>query len=290
MSRKSTLNRSSFQPFTYARIENSSGPTTGPQKIQGVTEFHLPRLTKSNNVKIAKRKRKLTQHGNFETLIFPRSTDLNNKPTATTETPSATVQDRDELLRQAENEKLELLMHARGEAIAIVAKAEKEGKKVKKEIKEKAREEGLKEAEVEIEKRLSLLDELLERLAFTQELCHQQNKDEMVKLALTCARRLINREITLDQSVIDDCVREVLSESNVQGSVTLLLNSDDLELIDKQRSQLLSDFPQIHDLKIEVGESIERGGCVLESSMGRIDASLRSKFEELNRLLLRETQ
>ena len=158
------------------------------------------------------------------------------------------------------------------------------------ELKEEAREEGLKEAEVEIEKRLSHLDELLERLAFTQELCYQQNKEGMVKLALTCARRLINREITLDQSVIADCVREILSENNVQGSVTLLLNSDDLELIDKQRSQLLSDFPQIHDLKIEVGESIERGGCILESSMGRIDASLRSKFEELNRLLLRETQ
>ena len=73
---------------------------------------------------------------------------------------------------------------------------------------------------------------------------------------------------------------------SVQGSVTLLLNSDDLQLINEQRSQLFSEFPQINGLKVEVGEGIERGGCVLESAMGRIDASLHSKFKELNRLLL----
>ena len=285
MSRKSTLNKSAFQALTYSRVELAPEPTRKPQSVQGITDFRLPRLTTSTRG--AKTKRKFSPQGSFKAVTFPHSTTPTTESTEITSTPPPlTSQILDEHRIQAENEKLELLMHARGEAVAIIAKAEKEAKKTKKEIAEKAREEGLKTAEAEIEERLSRLDELLDRLASTQEHCRQEHEKEMVKLALTCARQLINREISLDERVIDDCVREVFNESSVQGSITLLLNSDDIKLINEQRAQLLTDFPQIHDLKIEVGEGIERGGCILESSMGRIDASLHSKFEELNRLLV----
>lgn len=285
LSRKSTLNKTAFQTLTFSRIEMPTEPAKKSQKVQDIREFRLPRLTKST--KGAKTKRKISPQESFKAVIFPHSTSPSTESTEITGTPHPlTAQILDEHRIQAENEKLELLMHARGEAVAIIAKAEKEAKKTKKEIAEKAREEGLKTAEAEIEERLSRLDELLDRLASTQEHCRQEHEKEMVKLALTCARRLINGEISLDERVIDDCVREVFNESSVQGSITLLLNSDDIKLINEQRAQLLADFPQIHDLKIEVGEGIERGGCILESSMGRIDASLHSKFEELNRLLI----
>ncbi|MEA3332559.1 MAG: FliH/SctL family protein [Pseudomonadota bacterium] len=291
MSRKSSLNKtalnkSAFQALTYSRVELPPKPATNPQSSQSISDFHLPRLTKSSKTRGTKTRRKISSQESFKTAIFPQSTTPSSESTTITEPHLPTTQELDEHRIQAENEKLELLMHARGEAVAIIAKAEKEAKKRTEEIAEKAREEGLKSAEAEIEKRLSRFDELLERLTSTQELCRQQHEKEMVKLALACARRLINREISLDESVIADCVRELFSESNIQGSITLLLNSDDLKLINELRTQLLTDFPLIHDLKIEAGEGIERGGCILESSMGRIDASLHSKFEELNRLLI----
>lgn len=285
LSRNKSLNNTLFKTLTYSRVEPSQEPPQNHPDIQGIKDFHLPNLTKST--KGIKRNRKISLHEGFKAVTYPFSTTPNTKLMTTTDTLPLTAREPDDHL-QAENEKLEILMHARGEAIAIIAKAEKEANKTKKEIQETARAEGLKAAEEEIESRISHLNELLERLASTQKQCWQKHEDEMVKLALTCARRLINREISLDESVIADNVREVFNESSVQGSVALLLNSDDFKLINDQRSQLLSDFPQIHDLKIEVGEGIERGGCILESAMGRIDASLRSKFEELNRLLLSE--
>ena len=289
LSKKNTLNNAAFQTLTYSRLEVKMKPSDNSQNIQDLREFRLPRFTNSTRGA----KRKISSQESFKTVTFPLSATPATVaiPTATVDTAPLSARELTEQYRhQAEEEKREILMAAREQAAEIITAAEAETDKIKKEVEERAREEGLKAAGKEIDSRISNLEELLTRLASTQEYCRKNYEEEMVKLALSCAGRLINREISLDESVITDSIREVFNESSVQGSVTLLLNSDDLQLINEQRSQLLSEFPQIHDLKIEVGEGIERGGCILESAMGRIDASLRSKFEELSRLILPKSE
>ncbi|MCD6291915.1 MAG: hypothetical protein J7M09_00490 [Deltaproteobacteria bacterium] len=281
MSRKSPAGKTTFQTLTYSRAELPPEPAKKTQDNPEIIDFHLPTWTKSNRGT----KGKSSPLGTFKTFNFSSVSPIDGTKKQT-DISSLTTKELDKQRQEIENEKLELLMHARGEAVAIVTRAEKETKKKEKELKKKAQQEGIEAAASEIKSRLERFDELLERLTTTQEMCRQKHEEEMVKLALTCARRLINREISLDESVITDCVHELFQENSIQGSVTLLLNSEDLKLINEQRAQLLSDFPQIQELKIEVDEGIERGGCILESSMGRIDASLRSKFEELKRLLL----
>ena len=282
LSRKNTFNNAAFQTLTYSRLGVKTKPSEDSQDIR---ELRLPRLTGSSRG--ARSKRKISSQERFKTATFPLLSAPTASPKVTDETAPLVARElTEQYRRQAEEEKHEILTVARERATEIIAAAEAESGKIKKEVAEMAREEGFKTAREEIESRITRLDELLKRLASTQAYCRQKHEEEMVKLALSCARRLINREISLDERVILDCVREVFNESSVQESVTLLLNRDDFQLITEQRSQLLSDFPQIHNLKIEVGEGIERGGCILESTMGRIDASLRSKFEELNRLLV----
>ena len=282
LSRKNTFNNAAFQTLTYSRLGVKTKPSEDSQDIR---ELRLPRFTSSTRGTITKRK--ISTQERFETATFPLLSAPTTSPTTTKETtPIAARELTEQYHRRAEKEKHEILMTAREKATEIIAAAETESDKIKKEAKEMAREEGFKSAGEEIESRITQLDELLKRLASTREYCRQKHEEEMVKLALSCARRLINREISLDKSVILDCVHEVFNENSVQGSITLLLNHDDFQFITEQRSQLLSDFPQIHNLKLEVGEGIERGGCILESNMGRIDAGLRSKFEELNRLLV----
>ncbi len=282
LSKKNTLSNAKFQTLTYSRLEVNPKPMEDPRDI---LKLRLPRLTSS--ARKSSSKRKTSSPENFKTATFPLSSAPTANP-ATSEDRSVTaVQKLNEQYRcQTEEEKQDILMAAREQAAEIMAAAEAEANKIKKEVAERAREEGLKAAGKEVDSRLAQLDELLERLASTQSYCRQKNEEEMVKLALSCARRLINREISLDENVIADCVREVFNENSVQGRVTLFLNSEDFHLIDDQRSQILSDFPQINGLKVEIAEGIERGGCILESAMGRIDASLRSKFDELNRLLV----
>ena len=273
-----------FQTLTYSRLGIQNEPQKEPQKFLNMHDLQLPHFTKPSGK--AKTKSKSSTPAIFKSAIYPISTGTALNPAGTKEhlslTPAGLI---DHSPRQTEEEKTEILMGAREKAAEILAAAEVEANKIKEEVEKKAREEGLKAARAEIDERTSKLDELLKRLSTVQKYCHQKYEEEMVQLALSCTRRLLNREISLDETIITNCVREVFNESSVQGNVTLLLNHEDIQLINELRSQLLNDFPRIDGLTLEVGEGIERGGCILESTMGRIDASLRSKFEELQRLL-----
>ena len=215
-------------------------------------------------------------------------------PVSTTETPGSAsgkaasrTQTKDEAAerRRLEEERETILATARIEAENILEKARIEAEKIRNEAREEARQEGLEEAEDEINRRLEELDQLLVRLTTVWEFCRREHEKEMVQLAVNCARKLVNRELSLDETVILDCINEVFNESSVQGDVTLRLNPEDINLVEKRRAQLLAEFPRIRELDLVVGEGIERGGCILESALGRIDAGQRSKFEELKRLL-----
>ncbi|MBN2808389.1 MAG: hypothetical protein JXR80_02730 [Deltaproteobacteria bacterium] len=283
MSKKNDSGHSAFQTITYSKLEVQKKPAANLHQLYELKELH-PRLT--GPARGSHLKKKPPAQESFKSATYPLS--------VVTETAFSESGSRDALAamklaeqrsRQTEDEKNVILHEARERAAEIIAAAESEADRIKKEISLKARQEGLKAAAEETSKRLSHLDELLTRLAAIETMCRQQHEEAMVELALSCTRRLLNRELSLNDDVITDIVREVFDESSVQGNVTLLLNRDDLQMINTQRSQLLSEFPQISALKIEIGDSIERGGCILESTMGRIDASLRSKFEELQRLL-----
>ncbi|MBN2706029.1 MAG: hypothetical protein JXR89_06295 [Deltaproteobacteria bacterium] len=186
---------------------------------------------------------------------------------------------------EAEGQRAEIVFAARGEAADIRSEAEDDCVQLRRQTEEQARQEGLQRADEELNERLARLDRLLEGLSTSAAYCLEKYRQSMVDLALSCARKIVCRQITLEPGIINECVDEVLQESGIQGRIRLLLNPEDLSLVENEKTRLLSRHPKIHELTLEIGEGLERGGCVVETPTGRIDASLPGKLEELKRLL-----
>ncbi len=225
------------------------------------------------------------QEGGFKGMEFPRYRPAETNPAASREAARAAEELRARILREAEAEAEAIRESARREAEKIRRQAEEETAARREEFAAEARREGREEAEREKQKHLKQLDTLLARLATVYQCCRRDYEKELVDLALNCARRLVNREIERDTTVILDCIEEVFAESNLRGEITLRLNPEDIAIVEERREQLLTDFPGLEKLRLEAGSGIERGGCLLESPLGRIDATLAGKFEELQHLL-----
>ncbi len=276
-----------FEYLTYSRIEARLKPPAPPSGAD-FTAFHLPRFAATpplHSCKTGSGSRSSGASSRFRSMSFPVSTAKTPESPAGKKAAPPQTKDGTAERRRLEEEKETLLAAARMEAESILESARAEAEKIRNEAREEARREGLEEAGDEINRRLEELDQLLVRLTTVWEFCRREYEKEMVRLAVNCARKLINRELSLDETVILDCINEVFNESSVQGDVTLRLNPEDIDLVEKRRAQLLADFPRIRELDLVVGEGIEKGGCILESALGRIDAGQRSKFEELKRLL-----
>jgi flagellar assembly protein FliH len=134
-------------------------------------------------------------------------------------------------------------------------------------------------------------DAMLRRLAETiQELAEvrrsmvRQTERQMVELALAIAKRIVRREVTIDSDLTLTMARVALDRLGDSTAVTIRLNPDDFEATCQQREALLAGS----HLTVTPDASVSRGGCLVQSDFGYVDASVDAQFQELARALLVE--
>ena len=118
-----------------------------------------------------------------------------------------------------------------------------------------------------------------------QEICgmkstlYEQAEREVVKLAMEVAKKIVNREIQADPNIIQTLVRVALSRVAERTSVTVRLNPVDYKYLMERNGGNGKD--EWCDVLLQSDNSIKRGGCLVETSCGDIDARMEEKFREL---------
>jgi flagellar assembly protein FliH len=133
------------------------------------------------------------------------------------------------------------------------------------------------------------LEQMLQRLAATIEeigalrhdMMHRAER-ELVRLAVAMAERIVRRQVDLDRELLIVMARVAIDRLGDSTVATVHLNPIDFEAATRGRD-LSSASVQI------VGDpAVPRGGCLVKSSFGTIDASIESQVRELSRALLGE--
>jgi flagellar assembly protein FliH len=152
---------------------------------------------------------------------------------------------------------------------------------------EAGRNSGYEMAEKKLEAILGRFAQSLDQLATTrQEIVSETNRD-LVRLAIEIARKLVGREIKIDEEIVITLVQVALKRVNEKASVTVFLNPEDLVVVQAQ----LKASPQLfseRDLTLKVKEDLKRGDCLLESSFGNVDGRLSEQFNRVEHGLLAE--
>ena len=65
----------------------------------------------------------------------------------------------------------------------------------------------------------------------------------------------------------------------MRGRITIKLNPADLELLADIKPQLLSGLPEAGRAAFEADEGIARGGCLIETDGGEVDARIERQFQ-----------
>jgi flagellar assembly protein FliH len=65
------------------------------------------------------------------------------------------------------------------------------------------------------------------------------------------------------------------------GRLILKLNSQDHPMVKARQKELLDAFPQVVELVLEQDDRIERGGCIVETESGFLDARLSTQFAQV---------
>ncbi len=108
----------------------------------------------------------------------------------------------------------------------------------------------------------------------------------VVRIAVEVARRIVQRELRTDPGMVTRTVRSALEQVAVASTTRVRVNPLDAQVLQTTIREIVPAPDEAAALEIIPDGSIERGGCVVESDRGIVDARLRTQFDEVQARLL----
>ncbi len=136
---------------------------------------------------------------------------------------------------------------------------------------------GLKKAEVHF----SGLEGLVKELVSFRETLFAACEKELTALALAIAKKVVQREVEARPDGVLECVRAALRAVAAGGEVAVRVNPKDFEVVSEYRPELMKLCDGLRGLGVESDELVARGGCMVYTSCGEIDATIASVTEEI---------
>jgi len=112
-------------------------------------------------------------------------------------------------------------------------------------------------------------------------------ESEVIRLALAVARKVIHAEVLQNSDVVIQNLKHVLKMVTEKDTILVRLHPSDAERAKAKQSDLTSAMPDIKSLTFQADESIPRGGAIVETSFGDLDARLDEQFENVEKSILK---
>jgi len=154
---------------------------------------------------------------------------------------------------------------------------------------EEAREQGLtqgrQEAESAIAQRGSELASVISSLAQAREKLLDDAEQAVLDISLAIARRFIEQSALLGDELIRKTIKEAVKMVTEKEKVVIRVNPDDLDEVRGHLDDIIFIGDGIGRLEVRGDKQVDRGGCVVETEAGNIDARIASRFGEIDKAL-----
>jgi flagellar assembly protein FliH len=106
----------------------------------------------------------------------------------------------------------------------------------------------------------------------------------LIDLALAAAKKIV-ADMPVDVAMVETTVREALRQAEDTAEIVIQLHPDDLALLRQHQAEILNGLPESGPLRFTNSSEISRGGCIIQTRFGLIDARRETKIEQLRQSL-----
>ena len=126
---------------------------------------------------------------------------------------------------------------------------------------------------------LERLARTIEDIASTRPRFRHEAEEDVVKLALAIARRVLYREITTDPAALLGLVRAALDKIDSKGTHHVRANPQDAPVLQQHLQQM--GLP--YKIDVLADPSLARGAVIFDTEHGSLDASVDTQLNEIER-------
>ena len=192
--------------------------------------------------------------------------------------------------QEAESEAERILREAKAEAKAITEKAESDRAELEKESRgrghEEGRREGYESGSEEVDRLIKQLHAILSRAIEKRNEIIEDSETQLINMVLLIANKVIKVISENQRNVVINNVMQALRKLKSRGDVVIRVNLADLNLTTEHTRDFMDRFENIKSITVLEDSSVDRGGCVIETDFGQIDARISAQLKEIEDSIL----
>jgi flagellar assembly protein FliH len=178
-----------------------------------------------------------------------------------------------------------ILINARSQAASLLEETKNKIITIEQETYTKGHEKGEQDAllarnEAQAKFRAST-SKILKELEEIRENIYRDTEEEIVKLAVAIAEKIVGRQLDLNPATILDIAMAACSQAKDCKQVIIYVAPEHVEIMRASQDSLAAQLYKTNRLTIISDINIKSGGCRVETEQGCIDATVTTMFKQL---------
>ncbi len=197
------------------------------------------------------------------------------------------VEEKKNELNNLGSEVEDIINRANSEAESIINNAKLQAEEEANDIKAEAWEQGFHEGQSigrdeilsQAEQIYNSANSLVEEASKKRKELLNEGKEEIIKLAFAIAEKVIKKEVESKEVLINNIV-EAMEKAPKSNKVKIFINYEQFFLSEELRERIGKAFGAM-EVEIVEDYSLTAGGAIIETKLGRIDASIKGQLDAL---------
>ena len=180
------------------------------------------------------------------------------------------------------------IVGAQAEARKMIAEAEAEAARIIDEAQSQAQELRQKGYDDGFQEGLGQHTEQTTQALMQVEALKEAIEPEYIRLVCACVEKIIGHELLSKPDAIVGIVRNALKDATQQREINVRVHPADADVLRKNNRRLVDVLARANAIEIREDPSVARGGCIIVTELGTIDASLERQLTALETVLEEE--
>lgn len=187
--------------------------------------------------------------------------------------------DAADIVQKAKDEAAQILADAQSQQNDVVAQAQKDGY-------DQGRAQGYDEGKAEVDRLIERTHKILDEVLNRREEILRGTEQQIVELVILMTRKVVKLLSESQRNVVMANVLEALKKVKGRGKVNIRVNLADLKLTTEHAQNFVRQFENVEGVSIHEDSAVDKGGCIVETDFGAIDARIASQLGELEAKVL----
>jgi flagellar assembly protein FliH len=198
--------------------------------------------------------------------------------------------DAQTLLTEAQEEAARLTAEAQAAAEEIVKTAKDSAAAVEEKARTegftKGREEGWQEGRAEAQRIIERLHLVLSKVIEKRSDIMKESEAQIIKLIILIARKVVKVISENQKSIVINNTIEALQKLKTKADISIRVNLEDTALMTEHIKDIIERVENVKNISILEDSTVGKGGCIVETDFGEIDARIASQLQEIEDRIL----